>query len=274
MQIGRTMLGALAALALLSGAAPAQTASGGDGRRVALIIGNGAYGDMGVLTNPVRDARAVAASLRTAGFVTVITAEDLDVDKFQRNLREFRRVAEGASIALVYYAGHGVEVYGRNWLIPLGAGIGSAGDLPLEAVALDQVLTAIGGATVKVVILDACRNNPFERSLRLSGGVASRGAPEPSGLAPISDEALTDGMVVMYAAAPGMTASDGRPEDANSPFARALVEKLPTRGVDVRLVAGGVRDLTMRYTGQTQRPFVTSSLGETPVPHMRAGAPS
>jgi hypothetical protein len=252
---------ALAAI-VFAGAAHADQ---GDGRRVALVIGNAAYAGAGALNNPVRDARLVAGSLSAVGFTTVVTAEDLDVEKFQRRLREFRRVADGASIAVVYFAGHGLEVNGRNWLVPLNATLSQPNDLLMEAVALEQVLTAVGGATVKVVILDACRNNPFERALRRSTGVAVRSDGSTGGLAAVADAALSDGMIVMYAAAPGATASDGAASDRNSPFARALTEKIPTRGVDFRIVAGGVRDLTLRYTQQVQRPFLTLSLGEAPV---------
>lgn len=269
----RTLAMCVAALAALTVSSSAQNAGQGDGRRVALVIGNGAYGDMGVLTNPVRDAKAVSVALKNAGFNTVVEAEDLDVEKFQRSLREFRRVADGSSIALIYFAGHGMEVYGQNWLIPLSANITTPNDLPLEAIALEQLLRSLSGASTKVLILDACRNNPFARSIRLPGGAVR--SSTTGGLAPVNEAAVdgddNGGLLVMYAAAPGTTADDGLPSDANSPFARALVSKLPTRGVDIRRMAGGVRDLTLTYTGRRQRPFTTDSLGEADV-YLAAGA--
>lgn len=253
-------------LAAFTASAHAQTpAPNGDGRRVALVIGNQTYGSLGPLINPVRDAKAVSGSLRTAGFATVVEATDLNIEAFQRTLREFRRVADGASIAVVYFAGHGMEMYGKNWLIPLAANIAKPEDLPLETIPLDTVLTAMGGATTKVLILDACRNNPFERAIRLGAGAAVRSNNQGSGLAPINQAALPNGMLVMYATEPGATASDGLPTDTNSPFARALMAELPTRGVDVRLVAGGVTERTMELTQQEQRPFVTALLGRAPV---------
>lgn len=268
MGVGRTITFALVMLAACAASAVAQTPAGGDGRRVALVIGNQSYGEMGVLTNPVRDARAISASLRTSGFATVVEAEELDIETFQRSLREFRRVADGASIAVIYFAGHGMEVNGINWLVPLKASITSPESLQQETVALDQMLNTLSGATVKVLILDACRNNPFERSLRLRmGGAAARSSTgDAGGLGAIKQAALPSGMLVIYATEPGTTASDGLPSDANSPFARALIAELPTRGVDLRLVAGGVTERTMEYTGQMQRPFVTSMIiGRAPV---------
>lgn len=263
----RTLAICAAALAALTVSSSAQNTGSGDGRRVALVIGNAAYGDMGVLINPVRDAKAVSESLKKAGFATVIEAEELDYEKFQRNLREFRRVADGASIAVIYYAGHGMEVNGQNWLVPLAARIDTPDSLNLEAISVDLLLRTLSGAKVKVLILDACRNNPFARSMRVGG--VTRSSTGGGGLAPVNDAALSDdlsnGLFIMYAAAPGTTADDGLPTDSNSPFARALIEKLPVRGVDLSFTARGVRDLTLRYTNQRQRPFSTDSLGETPV---------
>ncbi|MDX2238315.1 MAG: N-acetylmuramidase domain-containing protein [Hyphomonadaceae bacterium] len=237
----------------------------GDGRRVALVIGNAAYGDLGVLSNPVRDATTVAKALGDSGFATVTVATDLNIDAFQRTLREFRRVADGASIAVVYFAGHGMEVHGKNWLIPLGATITKAEDLPLETIPVELLLTAMDSARTKVLVLDACRNNPFERAIRLRAGAPVRSGDQGAGLAPIGPAALPNGMLVMYATEPGATASDGLPTDANSPFARALAAELPTRGMDMRLVAGGVSQRTMQLTGGVQRPFVTFLLGRDPV---------
>ncbi len=265
----RAIAFSIAAMASFTPPSAAQISSepsdAGDGRRVALVIGNAAYGELGVLTNPVRDAATVAKALGDSGFTSVTMATDLNIDAFQRHLREFRRVADGASVAVIYFAGHGMETYGKNWLIPLAANMTKAENLPLETIPVDLLLTSMGGATTKVLVLDACRNNPFERAIRLGAGAAVRTNNQGAGLAPIGQAALPNGMLVMYATEPGATASDGLPTDANSPFARALASELPTRGVDMRLVAGGVTERTMALTGGVQRPFVTSLLGRQPV---------
>lgn len=269
----RTLAICVTALAALTVSSSAQNAGQGDGRRVALVIGNAAYAGDNALRNPVRDATAIAESLRKAGFVTVVEATDLDVDSFTRTLREFRRVADGASIGVIYFAGHGMEVNGLNWFVPLSAQINSPESLSLEAIGLEQLLRPLSGVNTKVLILDACRDNPFARSFRPGG--ATRSNATGGGLAAVKEDAipeeLSGGLFIMYASAPGTTADDGLPTDSNSPFARALVQKLPMRGVDLSFTARGVRDLTLTYTQQRQRPYSTDSLSATPV--YLAGAP-
>lgn len=216
--------------------------------RVALLIGNADYASASMLDNPRNDVRLVADSARKAGFETITVKQDLGIREFQQALRDFRRLADGAEVAMVYYAGHGMEGNGRNWLIPTDAGLASDRDLPYEAITLDQVMEAIDGATLRMVVLDACRNNPFGRGWRSGTRAVSRGLG--------SIEA--DDVLVIYAAAPGQVAADG--SGGNSPFARALANRLVEPGLPVQMLGGAVRDDVLAATGGQQRPFVSASI--------------
>jgi hypothetical protein len=246
--MGRWILRVVAALALLALPAAAQAP-----RRVALVIGNAAYAHAGLLANPARDARLVANALAQAGFQTVDARSDLDVQAFGRALRDFRQKASGAQVALVYYAGHGIEGNGKNWLIPTDATLQSEYDLTYEAISLDQVMDALAGADLRVVILDACRDNPLGRSWSRGTRAVTRG------LAPVE----ADDVLVIYAAAPGQTAADGQGA-VNSPFATALASRLPEPGLAIQLLGGRVRDDVLRATGSVQRPFVSASITGEP----------
>jgi len=221
-------------------------------RRVALLIGNAGYANASPLANPGNDVRLVADAARRTGFSTVIVRQDLGIREFQQALREFREQADGAQVAMVYYAGHGMEGNGRNWLIPTDAGLANDRDLPYEAIQLEQVLEAIDGATLRMVVLDACRNNPFGRSWRTGTRAVTRGL---GGLE-------IDDVLVIYAAAPGQVAADGSGE--NSPFATALARRLVEPGLPVQLLGGAVRDDVLAATGGQQRPFVSASVTGTP----------
>lgn len=155
----RVLLAVVALLALVGASASSAQAPG---RRVALVIGNGGYSGVPRLANPPRDAALIERTLRRAGFQTVATRTDLGRAGFEQALREFTRQAEGAEVALIYYAGHGMEMNGRNWLIPTDAVLADERDLSFEAVDLERVLAAVEGARgLRVVLLDACRDNPF-----------------------------------------------------------------------------------------------------------------
>ena len=225
------------------------------GRRVALVIGNSAYVNAGSLANPANDAAAISATLRAIGFDDVKELHDLDQLTFRRALRDFTSAASGAETAVVYYAGHGVEVDGRNYLVPVDAALGQATDTEFEAIPLESIRTAVSGATsLRLVILDACRNNPFK--LASSDGTRSIGR----GLARVEPGANE---IVAYAAREGTVANDGR--GGNSPYAAALVKHLQTPGLDVRLMFGEVRDEVMAETGKTQEPFIYGTLGGQPI---------
>lgn len=241
------------AVAILSTALICLSASAQTPRRVALVIGNANYQHAGRLANPLSDTRLVAGALRQAGFQTIDAHADLGHQAFGRALRDFRSKASGANVALVYFAGHGIEGNGKNWLIPTDAKLNSEYDLVYEAINLDQVTEALAGARMRVVILDACRNNPLGRSWTRGSRVVGQG------LAPIE----VDDVLVIYAAAPGQTASDGVGA-SNSPFAAALARRLPEPGLPLQLLGGMVRDDVIRATGDRQRPFVSASITGTP----------
>jgi tetratricopeptide (TPR) repeat protein len=221
-------------------------------RRVALVIGNSAYENVALLPNPVRDESTVADALRRAGFQTVMVSTDLRREMFVQTLRDFAAYADKADWAVVYFSGHGMEVAGVNYLIPIDAKLSSDRDLQFEAVPLDQVLAAVEGAKhLRLVMLDACRDNPFISQMRRS--VASRSIGR--GLAPVEPE---PGTLVVYAAKHGETALDG--DGPNSPFASSLVKRMPTPGLEVRRLFDLVRDDVLALTGRHQQPFSYGSL--------------
>jgi len=231
-----------------AGGAAAQTAP----RRVALVIANGAYVHTGSLKNPTSDAEIVRQSLRRAGFELVEASNNLGVAPFRDALRKFSGEAAGAEVALVYYAGHGIEAAGRNWLIPTDAVLQRDADLDYEAIDIDLVLKATDGAKIRVVVLDACRNNPFGHNWRQGSRAVAQG------LAPVD----VDDVLVIYSAAPGQTASDG--SGANSPFAEALSHRLPQAGLPIQMLGGMVRDDVLEATGGQQRPYISASITGSP----------
>jgi tetratricopeptide (TPR) repeat protein len=202
------------------------------GRRVALVIGNSAY-RLGPLQNPTSDAAAVAETLAKLGFNKVILKRDLTLDGFRAALREFSHETAGADLGLVFFAGHGIEVKGRNFLVPVDATLARETDIDLEAITLDTVVAQLEGARkLKLVILDACRNNPFPAGQR--GG--------PRGLRRVEPE---DNTLVVYAAKDGTTAD----------------EHLGDSGVEIRQMFGAVRDEVMALTGRAQQPYTYGTLG-------------
>ncbi len=233
----------------------AQDAPGGE-TRVALVIGNGAYASVAKLPNPNSDATAVAESLRAAGFKTVHLNNDLGAAAMRDALNVFSAEAAKADWALVYYAGHGIEVNGINYLIPVDAKLKTDRAVQFEAVPLDSVLVSVESAKkLRVVILDACRDNPFLRDMAKT--VASRSVGR--GLAKIDPE--SSATLVAYSAKAGQVASDGAVGQANSPFAQALIRNMQKPGVEIRKFFGLVRDDVMASTRNTQEPFVYGSLG-------------
>jgi uncharacterized caspase-like protein len=232
--------------------APAPSAPVRREARVALVIGNAEYRNVSKLPNPPRDADAIAASLRRVGFATVQVSSDLTRNGMIAALRAFEREAEKADWAVVYYAGHGIEVGGVNYLIPVDAALKVDKDVQDEAVPLDRVLSAIESAKrLRLVILDACRDNPFVTSMKRS--IASRSIGR--GLAQIEPDG---GVLVAYAAKHGQVALDG--DGANSPFVGALVRHLQTPGLEINKLFRLVRDDVMAATGRKQEPFVYGSL--------------
>jgi len=222
-------------------------------RRVALLIGNGAY-ETAPLKNPGNDVAAMRTSLTAIGFDVVQVRTDLGRAAMSSVIDTFETAARGADMALVFYSGHGIEVAGTNYLVPIDAKLANERDVKFEAVPVDDILAAIDGATrLKLVLLDACRDNPFVRDMKrqLTRGAVGKGL--------VRVDATAAGLVIAYATAPGQTALDG--DGPASPFTSALIRHLPTPGQDIRLTLGQVRDDVAAATEQRQQPFVTSSLG-------------
>ena len=236
------------------------------GKRAALVIGNSAYRNVAALTNPAHDAAAIADMFKQAKFDVVTLREDLGNVEMRRALRDFSDQAQGADIAVIYYAGHGIEVNGTNYLIPVDATIQRDTDTYDEAIALDRILQAVEPARqLRLVILDACRDNPFVARMRRTLALRSLGR----GLAGI--EPMQPNTLVAYAAKGGSTASDG--DGKNSPFTGALLKHLTTPGLDVRRAFGLVRDDVMAATDNHQEPFVYGSLGGNEVPLVPVAKP-
>ncbi|WP_445221380.1 caspase domain-containing protein [Bradyrhizobium sp. Pa8] len=223
-------------------------------RRVALVIGNSAYKSVARLTNPANDAALVGGMLRRAGFDSVDVKVDLSAPEMRKALREFGIRTRDAEIAVIYYAGHGIELDGNNYLIPTDAVLEVDTDVYDEAFALDRVLASVEPAKqLRLVILDACRDNPFAKTMKRT--VAARAIGR--GLAKV--EPTSPNTMIAFAAKAGSTASDG--DSKNSPFAAALVERLPTPGLDLRKAFGFVRDDVLKTTSYRQEPYVYGSLG-------------
>ena len=220
-------------------ASPAQEA------RVALVIGNGAY-QAAPLKNPVNDARAVSEALKKSGF-TVTRLEDATRPQMREAIRAFgARIAEGG-VGLFYFAGHGMQVKGRNYLVPVGADIAAEDEVAGEAVEVDAILAKMETARnrLNILILDACRNNPFGRSFRNSQqGLAQVDAPT--------------GTFVAFATAPGRTAADG--SGANGLYTEALLRQFHTPGLKLEEVFKRTRADVLRTSGQQQTPWENSSI--------------
>jgi len=234
-------------------------------KRVALVIGNSGYQNAARLPNPVNDATSIGGMFRDVGFDVVQSRFDLGMQEFKRAIREFTVQARDADIAVVYYAGHGIEIGGVNYLVPVDAKLATDVAAEDEAVPLDRVIRATEPAhRLRLVILDACRDNPF--GSQMQGTVAMRAVT--GGLARI-EPALSNTMIA-YAARAGSTVEDGT--GANSPFTAALLRHLPEAGVDVRIAFGRVRDEVWTKTGHRQEPFVYGSFGGSEVPLVPAAA--
>lgn len=239
-------------------------------KRVALVIGNGAYQNAAQLPNPINDAKAVAGLFRKAGFDIVDERENLGSLEIKRAIREFTAQTRNADIAVVYFAGHGIEVSGTNYLVPVDARLANDFDAEDEALALDRVVRALEPARrLRLIILDACRDNPFLRSMQRT--IATRAVI--GGLAKV--EPASSDTLIAFAAKAGSTAADG--DGANSPFTAALLKNLAVPGLDVRLAFGRIRDEVLKSTGSRQEPFVYGSLGGatvTLVPEPKRNAPA
>ena len=223
-------------------------------KRVALVIGNSAYRNVAKLSNPANDAAAVAAMFKSAGFDSVESKLDLNANEMRKTLREFGNRTRDADVAVIYYAGHGIELDGTNYLIPVDATLETDTDVLDETFPLDRVLFTVEPARqLRLVILDACRDNPFAKTMKRTIGSRAIGR----GLAKV--EPSSPNTMIAFAAKAGSTASDG--DWKNSPFAAAIVNHLTKPGLDLRKAFGFVRDDVLKATGNAQEPFVYGSLG-------------
>ncbi len=221
--------------------------------RIALVIGNSKYANAPVLVNPQNDAQALATALQRIGFTQVTLKLDLTHEKVLTELKAFAAAADRADWAVVYFAGHGLEVNGLNYLVPVDAKLASDRDVTFEAVSHEQILQAVDGARkLRLVILDACRDNPFLKTMTRS---ASSTRSIERGLANVEPEG---GTLVVYAAKDGHISSDG--PGSNSPFMTALIKNLNTSGLEINLLFRKVRDDVFAATDKRQEPWTYGSL--------------
>ena len=244
---GRAALVAMIALVLAASASVALA------RQVALVVGNGTYAHIGRLPNPENDAVDLAAALRRIGF-EVTTELDADRGELTEALRAFTRQSAGADVSLVFYAGHGLEMDGINYLVPVDARLERDVDVRYETVTLDDLLVATVGARLRLVILDACRNNPLARSMQRT--VASRSVSGGS-FGQLDEDLLGDETLVAYTAAAGTTAADG--SGRNSPDTSALLAHLD-EPLEILTLFRRVRARVLEATNGEQRPHEYQSL--------------
>lgn len=219
--------------------------------RVALVIGNGAYANVTQLNNPPNDAADVAQALQRLGF-SVTSMTDATLDGLRHGLIDFGRAARDADLAVLFFAGHGMEIMGENWLLPVDAELKNDVDVDTEAVSLRSAMLAVSNAKqLGLVVLDACRNSPFSGKMHRPGKTP---VIEP-GLASVEP---AENVLVAYAARDGTTASDGA--GRNSPYTAALLRHLETPGLEIEFLFRNVRDDVMSATNDEQQPFVYGSL--------------
>src|SRR5271167_382860 len=224
-------------------------------KRVAVVVGNGAYKNVAALPKPPIDAKAMAAVLRNVGF-EVVEGANLTRDTMTERLLEFGQKAQGADVAVFFYAGHGIAINGTNYLLPVDADIKSEMDVKLgNAINIDLTLDqTMGDAKVKLVFLDACRDNPF--AAKIKSNSATRSVSVGSGLAEMKSG---EGTLIAFATGPGQTALDGQ-EGTNSPFTRALMANITAPGVEIQQAMTKVRAQVNEETNKNQLPWGHTNL--------------
>jgi uncharacterized caspase-like protein len=246
----RFLITALSAAAMLISATAAQA-----DKRVAFVVGNGAYKNVQPLPNPAIDAKSIAGVLRNVGF-EVVEGTNLTRDKMTERLLEFGKKAEGADVALFFYAGHGIAINGTNYLLPVDADLKSEMDVKLgSAINIDVTLEqTMSDAKVKLVFLDACRDNPF--AARLRSAKTTRSVNVQTGLAEMKSG---EGTLIAFATGPGQTALDGE-VGTNSPFTRALMANIAAPGVEIQQAMTKVRAQVNEETSKGQLPWGHTNL--------------
>lgn len=239
---------------VFSGSICAQPSLAQGQRRVALLIGNSDYKEVSILPNPKNDTELIAKTFKDAGFDVIELSHDLDRAKMVKAIRSFEDRAQGSDIGVIFYAGHGIEVNGTNYLIPIDAKLASDKDIEDEAVSLDRLIKALDGVKqLRLVILDACRDNPFVPKMTRSAGTRSISR----GLAQI--EPVNADTLIAFAAKAGTVAQDGT--GGNSPYSSAIAKHITTQGLDIRIALGRIRDDVLKSTNKAQEPFLYGSLG-------------
>ncbi len=244
----RTLIASLICIAFSVSAANAE-------KRVAFVVGNGAYKNVAQLPNPPVDAKAMAGVLRNVGF-DVVEGTNLTRDKMTEKLLDFGKKAQGADVAVFFYAGHGIAIGGTNYLLPIDADIKSEMDVKLGAainidLTLDQTMS---DAKVKLVFLDACRDNPF--AAKIKSNSATRSVSVQTGLAEMKSG---EGTLIAFATGPGQTALDGQ-EGNNSPFTRALIDNIAQPGIEIQQAMTKVRAQVNEETNKGQLPWGHTNL--------------
>ncbi|MBN9270958.1 MAG: caspase family protein, partial [Mesorhizobium sp.] len=239
----------------LPASAPGPGARADAGPRIALVIGNSAYKNANRLLNPRNDSKAVAAKLKGLGF-QVIEGEDLDKPAMDRTVQQFEDAVVGARVALLFYAGHGMQYQGHNYLIPIDARLETASSVNFETVGVDQILAAMSDpGRVGIAMLDSCRDNPLARKF-------SRNLPRAflvgNGMAMTGTDA--GGLLIAFATAPDQNASDGDGE--HSPFTQALLDNMAAKSTEIGLMLKRVRQEVIHLTNNEQQPWESSSIGE------------
>ncbi|MEP5625080.1 MAG: caspase domain-containing protein, partial [Hyphomicrobiales bacterium] len=237
---------------LITGTVPALA------KRVALVIGNGAYEHTVPLPNPANDAEQMTSKLRGLGF-EVVSGQDQNYNDMRRTVMEFARKAYGAEIAILFYAGHGMQIAGQNLLVPIDAKIEDETSLDFETISVDFILRQMSkDVKVQMVFLDACRDNPLSRTLARRMG-PSRSGNVGAGLAEIKiEETGGEGSVIAFATSPGDVALDG--DGSNSPFTAALIKHIDTPNASIQTVMTRVTGDVYDVTEKRQRPWVNASL--------------
>jgi uncharacterized caspase-like protein len=225
------------------------------GPRVALVIGNAAYSNVPSLANPVNDAREMSSALRELGF-KVIEGYNLNSSTMRSKIAEFGAALPGAGVSLFYYAGHGMQVSGRNYLVPVDAKVERPSALGTEAIEVNTVIADMEAEKrINLVFLDACRDNPLSRNLARSMGGGSRSTAVGQGLAQLN---AGIGTLITFATSPDTIALDG--SGRNSPFTQAMLKYIRTPGLEVRSMLTRVRADVIKATNEQQVPWDHSSL--------------
>lgn len=242
---------AMAILAVLLGITTARADN-----RVALVFGNSRYQSVPLLPNPANDAADMSAALTRLGF-SVKTLTDARYDDMRRALIQFGRQARGVDLAVIYFAGHGIQMGTDNWLIPVDAQMAADLDIPNEAISLQSMMRAVSNTSrLGLVVLDACRNNPFSSRMQTTNGqrAVDRG---------FSRVEPANNVLVAYAARDGTTAQDG--SGRNSPFTQSLLKNIETPNLEVTFLFRNVRDDVLAATKRIQEPFLYGSLSKEPI---------